>query len=202
MSLEKLLRATQRYLESRGEPEVVASFKSFDWQLSPRPLEPEDVPGVRHLPGVLANCATAERELAVALLEAQPDLRWGRSYAAEDFGQHFVDNYGYMELIGTRGHFSCERLAVGFVMFGPAVEYPAHWHVAEELYFPLTSGGLWSRDSGDFTVRQSGEFISHPSNMPHAMTTTTETLLALYVWCAPPGVVTDLAQKSNYSATK
>ena len=198
MSIDSLLQATRHYFDARSESEVRESFDSFNWQLPSRDSPPQSIPACACLTDVIEHCALNERELVSAFLRCQPLLRWGRSYTSEDFGEYFYNHYGYMELVGTRGHYQSNDLAIGFVLFGPNVTYPNHWHLAEELYFPLTGGGMWSRDNQAAIERQSGEFIFHPSNMAHAMSTQDKPLLALYVWRSPKGSKADLAQKCDF----
>ena len=119
----------------------------------------------------------------------------GRPTPTADFGQNFIDNYGWMELFGTRGHFDSDKIAAGFLILGPDIVYPDHHHVAEELYVPLTGGTEWRKGEGGFTVRPAGEVIHHPSNVSHAMRTGAEPLVALYLWRGGP-----LAQKSTIVA--
>lgn len=193
MSLKPLLDAFQDYLALRPEPKVREWVGGFDWNLSERNLVANHPVAERHLENVLDICGSGERRLVEAFVSASDRLHWFQSYDASDFGQEFVDNYAHVELIGTRGHFVSDQLAGGLVLFGPGLEYPDHWHVSEELYFPMTGGALWSRDSESFVERNSGEFIFHESNMPHAMTMQTKPLLALWMW---RGNV--LVQKSDY----
>jgi hypothetical protein len=103
----------------------------------------------------------------------------------------FLDNYGWVEIFGTRGHFECDAMAGGLLMLGPHTFYPDHHHVAEEIYIPLTDGSLWSKDGSPFVPHASGEVIHHPSDIRHAMQTVAEPLVALYLWRGGP-----LAQKS------
>ena len=98
-------------------------------------------------------------------------LCWGQTYTSADFGQHFMDNYGWVELFGTRGHFVHDRTAAGFLVLGPDVVYPDHHHVAEEIYIPLTGGAAWRMGDGPFVEREGGEVIHHASNVNHAMRT-------------------------------
>ena len=117
-------------------------------------------------------------------------LHWGQTYTTADFGQGFIDNYGWVELFGTRGHFANDRIAAGFLILGPDIVYPDHHHVAEELYVPLTEGTEWRKGEGAFVVRAAGAIIHHPSDVSHAMRTGAEPLVALYLWRGGP-----LAQK-------
>ena len=193
MSVKPLFDAFRDYISLRDEEPVRDCFDRFDWKLSERSLEPLALPGTNHLDNVLEDTGGGEKRLVNQLLQSRPQLHWRRSYTTDDFGQAFFDNYCFVELIGTRGHFASDEIAAGIVLFGPGISYPNHWHVAEEFYFPLTSDALWSRDDGPYETRKSGEFIHHESNMPHAMKPQDAPLLAAYVWRNG-----DLAQKSDF----
>ena len=193
MTVRPLLGAWRDYLSLRPEEKVREWFDGFDWQLSERNIGPQDVPATRHLDGIMEYVGQGEKRLVQTFLDCCENLYWRRSYTEDDLGTHMYENYGHVELIGTRGHFESDTHAGGLVLFGPGIEYPDHWHVAEEIYFPLTGNALWSRDEGPFELRKSGEYIFHESNMPHAMTMKDEPLLALWVWRGG-----DLAQKSDF----
>jgi len=193
MSVKPLLDAFRDYISLRNEQPVGDWFDRFDWNLSERNITPVTYKGMRHLEGIGAHVGRGEQRLVSCLIEYAPRLQWLQSYTADDFGQAFVDNYCHVELIGTRGHFVSDEIAGGLVLFGPGINYRDHWHVAEEIYFPMTSEGLWSRDGGDLVERKSGELIFHESNMRHAMKTLDKPLLAVWIWRGG-----DLAQKGNY----
>ena len=113
------------------------------------------------------------------------DFHWGQTYTSADFGKEFIDNYGWLEVFGTRGHFDNDTVAGGFLILGPGIDYPDHHHVAEEIYIPLTGGTDWRMGDGAFG-RAAGEVIHHASNVNHAMRTGEEPLLALYLWRGGP----------------
>ncbi len=89
-----------------------------------------------------------------------------QSYTPDDFGPYFTDNYAHVELIGTKGHFASNEIAAGMVQYGPQIDYPNHWHVAEEIYIPLTGNGLWSSDNEAYRQPQGGRV--HFSRIQHA----------------------------------
>ncbi len=193
MSVKPLLDAFRDYLSLRDEPVVRDWFDRFDWKLNERNLLPKPVHATRHLPDVAAHAGRTEARLVRTFIEYGDKLHWLQSYGAADFGQYFVDNYAHVELIGTKGHFANTEIAAGLVLYGPGIEYPNHWHVAEEIYIPLTGDGYWSSDHSDYAKRKAGEFVFHDSNMPHAIKTNDTPMLALWVWRGG-----DLAQKSDY----
>lgn len=150
-------------------------------------------PDARKLPAqnyeVTRFLQSAEKEVnpaAGAIMEALTKycsrLCWRQSYDEEDFGSAFLANYGFLEVLGIRGHFRHDKLALGILILGPDIEYPAHFHTAEELYVPLSGTAKWSKDGQRFVTRQPGTVIHHPSEVIHAMKIDREPLITAYVW--------------------
>ena len=138
---------------------------------------------------VLAWLATARASAIpstvglVEMLEAQSRaLAWDQTYTMADVGAAFLDRYGWTELIGTCGPIASDALAVGILVLGPETHYPAHAHAAEELYIPLAGIAAWMRGSEGYVDRPPGTVIHHAPWVPHAMRTSAEPLLAVYVW--------------------
>ncbi len=182
---QELLEETLDLLGRYGEP-----AQSFLGDLDPmeeRALEPVVLPCLRHLDACAALAEGGAGEAIARLLaERGQRLRWGQTYGRADFDARFLDNYGWMELFGERGHYASDRLACGVLLLGPQTHYPDHHHEAEEIYIPLTPGALWSKGGAAFEARAAGDLIHHPSMMPHAMRTVADPLLALYLWRGGP----------------
>ena len=191
-----LLAAFRAYLETRDDPILRDFVTNIDWSMKERAIEPATFPALRHLSRAVEIALPGCRPLLEILAGKCSALRWGQTYTAADLGQRFIDNYGWTELFGTRGHFLNETMAAGFLILGPNITYPDHHHTAEELYLPLTGGTEWRKGEGAFVVRAAGEVIHHPSNVSHAMRTGVEPLVALYLWRGGP-----LAQKSTITRT-
>ncbi|TIU33135.1 MAG: transcriptional regulator [Mesorhizobium sp.] len=188
---DELLDRFHLYLAGVDSDLVADAVARIDWQMPSRPLEPRSLGCVRHLDRIAELAPPDIRPLAQFAADHRNELRWGQTYTAADFGQAFIDNYGWLEVFGTRGHFVNDAVAAGLLILGPDIVYPDHHHVAEEIYIPLTDGTEWRMGEGDFHVREAGEVVYHASNVSHAMRTGKEPLLALYVWRGGP-----LAQKS------
>ncbi|MDE1995383.1 MAG: transcriptional regulator [Rhizobiaceae bacterium] len=189
-----LLAVFRAYLAARSDPTLKRFADGFDWQMKVRELSPHHLPVVDYLGGMHPPVDKLEAALFSALASAADVLHWAQTYSINDFGEHFLKRYGWVELFGTRGHFQSEDMAGGFLLLGPEVHYPDHHHIAEEIYIPLCDHTLWSKDGQPFLPRWSGEVIHHPSNIRHAMRTEDAPLLALYLWRGGP-----LAQKSTIS---
>jgi mannose-6-phosphate isomerase-like protein (cupin superfamily) len=189
-----LLLEAARDLLGRLDDERLAPFLA-DWTepaLPDRQPAPAGLPVLRWLPDAARLAPAATAPLVRALAQAAGHLAWRQTYTADDLGPEFLERYGWTELVGLRGPVASERLACGFLLLGPATEYPTHRHEAEEVYVPLAGTALWRAGEGSCTPRPPGTVIHHPAWTPHAMRTRTEPLLALYLWRGG-----DLAQKSR-----
>jgi mannose-6-phosphate isomerase-like protein (cupin superfamily) len=187
---DELLGAFRAYVEGLADEADFAG--AIDWKMPARSLETKSLPCLAHLDRLAASADDGAQGLVDVLARHRHSLRWGQTYTAADFDRRFIDNYGWMELFGTRGHFDNAAVAGGFLILGPGIEYPDHHHVAEELYVPLAGRAEWRKGEGAFLPRAAGEVIHHPSRVNHAMRTAAEPLLALYLWRGGP-----LAEKST-----
>jgi hypothetical protein len=189
---DELLSGVKSFLAGiAGEP--ARSFVAgIDWAMPARKLAPRSLPCLVHLDRAAEIASGEGRPLAGFLRDHAGEFHWGQTYTAADFGEKFMDNYGWLEVFGTRGHFANDAVAGGYLTLGPGIEYPDHHHVAEELYIPLTGGTDWRMGGGAWRPRAVGEVIQHASNVSHAMRTGVDPLLAFYLWRGGP-----LAQRST-----
>ena len=120
-----------------------------------------------------------------AIQHAAPHVNWQFIYSEAQVGRHFLDNYGYFELIGPTGHFRSDKCNAYIAYWGPDLYYPAHHHASEELYFVLSGAAMFESD-GDAAARLGPtEHRFHASHQPHAMTTTDSAILTLVLWRGP-----------------
>ena len=193
---DDLLATYRGFLEAvDGEP-VSGFVEGIDWTMPARNLAPYGLACLRHLDRAAELASEKARPLAKLLAAHGKKFRWGQTYTAADFGQDFIDNYGWLEVFGTRGHFANDSVAAGLLILGPDIVYPDHHHLAEEVYIPLTATADWRMGDSAFVRRAAGEVIHHASNVNHAMRTGDEPLLALYLWRGGP-----LAARSTVTGT-
>ena len=155
-----------------------------DWPSRPenRAVAAASLPVLRWLPQVAGDADAAHPQLIDALCRAAGSLAWRQTYGADELDATFLDNYGWTEIIGAAGPLACAELACGFLLLGPNTRYPRHTHPAEELYLPLSGAAHWQQGDGIWRIRPVGIPILHSADEPHAMQTTSEPLLALYLW--------------------
>lgn len=168
---------------ARDAPAVAQAFLT-DWPDTGarRAVPPHPLPVARWL-SVAARGTSAPANSLLALLAAVADsLAWRQTYTAKDLGATFMDNYGWTELVGPRGLAPSERLACGILTLGPHTHYPSHRHEAYEVYVPLAGTAKWQQGESSWQNRAPGTAVEHASDVPHAMRTATEPLVALYLW--------------------
>ena len=195
---DELLATFRNFLGAFGREPVDSFAAGIDWRMPARRLAPKGLACLCHLDRAARIAGAEGKPLARLLQERRDAFRWGQTYTEADFGKKFIENYGWLEVFGTRGHFDSKKIAGGFVILGPGIVYPDHHHVAEEIYIPLTGGADWRMGDGPFRRREAGEIVHHASNVNHAMRTAEEPLLALYVWrVGPLGVRSTVTGKAG-----
>ena len=193
--LRSLVEALRALLETAG-PQAEPFLRDWPRELIARPISARSLPVVAALHGLSRSAAPRTRGLVEALEAQAGELDWRQTYGPADFGERFLENYGFCEWIGQRGFFISDTIACGMLLLGSETEYPAHSHEAEELYLPLAGRAYWRSAKSGWRLRPPGVLIRHASWMTHAMRTAREPLLAAYVWRAG-----DLTAKSRIDDT-
>jgi hypothetical protein len=133
----------------------------------------------------LLDDALAKTALGATIAKAAHLFRWRQNpnYTAANMSAAFMAGYGYVEFAGPKeALFHAPDVRVGLLLLGPYLHYPAHAHPAEEIYHPLTEGGLWRRGQEDWRIVPAGRAIHHPPMIVHETKAAESTLLALYCW--------------------
>jgi hypothetical protein len=180
--IEAIFAAASGLLRTLDSPGIGRFLR--DWPEPPlqrRPMVPKDLPVLSVLPTVVRQVPPRAGDLVRTLADNAVSCAWGQTYDADDFGAAFLRNYGWMELIGTRGAIVSDRLAAGFLLLGPSTCYPRHYHDAEEIYVPLSGTACWLRGE-DRRPHAPLSVIHHPSRIPHGTETGSEPCLAFYLW--------------------
>ncbi|MEM7509212.1 MAG: dimethylsulfonioproprionate lyase family protein [Pseudomonadota bacterium] len=144
---------------------------------------PVDRPVSRFRTGLPALAAPATRPLVDAFAQADAtDMSWYQSYTAADFGAAFIDNYGWVEILGPFAPFACESHRLGILLFGPDTHYPSHAHEPEEIYIVLAGEILWTHADQPEISCAPGTVIHHATMVPHALTTQSTPVALLALW--------------------
>jgi hypothetical protein len=179
-------------LQSLRQPALAPFLADWPRRYEQRAVAASELPVLRWLSDIPRDTAAFGGGLVAALCRAAPSLSWRQTYTADDLDAAFLDNYGWSEIIGTKGPLAAARIACGFLLLGPSTRYPRHRHDAEEIYLPLSGTANWQQGDGSWRERSPGTMIYHASDEPHAMHTGAVPLLALYLWRGA-----NLAQKAR-----
>jgi hypothetical protein len=141
--------------------------------------------GGRTYSDVLASAITLGRAgplaAIAAALAATSGLPWQYHYTPRPGEADLGDRIGFAELIGPDGPLIAPACRVGFTLMAPDTVYPMHRHPAIELYLVIAGHAEWATPAGG-RILPPGEGVLHATNLPHAMRTFGEPLLALYGW--------------------
>jgi hypothetical protein len=146
--------------------------------------EPKRLPGARHLATALPEALDGPLARIVhGFMSIEPESPWIQTeHYRATLGDDYMDNYGYITLVGDRAILKHDRIACGFFVIGPGWHYPEHSHEAEEIYHPLSGDTLWRQGDGEPAPRAIGEAVHNPPWLPHEMWTRETPLFALYCW--------------------
>jgi len=182
--LPSLLSAAKRWLI--GLDNALVSEFMTDWPDGPalREVLPSQVPVVRRLSVMPALAPVSIAPLVQRIALQANHLEWRRSYQQPAVSAQFMENYGWTEWVGLKGPLPSLHLACGVLLLGPGTHYPWHRHAAEEIYLPLAGRALWRQGDEPWQERLPGAVIYHRSGERHAMRTSKQPMMALYLWRA------------------
>ncbi len=176
------MRALLQELRAGAQPLPDGFLEDWPSITALRGVLPGPLPVLGWLAGMSKQAGPVTASLVGTLESIAAQLRWSQTYQVPEVPESFLENYGWTEVLGLTGPVASEHLAAGFLLLGPHSHYPSHRHKAEELYVPLAGRALWQQGARPWTERAPGELVHHHADELHAMRTTEQPLLALYVW--------------------
>jgi quercetin dioxygenase-like cupin family protein len=127
--------------------------------------------------------AGPEGTLVRALRPVLPEVSWIQTYKEAEIGPDWIQRSGYFDVASpARGLVEAADVAAGFMVMGPGLVYPEHYHPAEELYFPLSGEAEWRYGDGAWQRHGAGALVFTPSMAAHAIRTHAATLFLMYAW--------------------
>jgi hypothetical protein len=186
--LRWLIAAVARGLKTHGGEGVPETLTRLGQQDLTRTALRDPGPRRQNVCRHFAECAAlsmlVDADLAAALASVEEHLHWRQSdsYSDRVLGEGFMAEYGWCEIVGASGFFPGDDFRLGLLMLGPNRHYKDHYHLAPELYWPLTGPSEWKKGEGKFASKQAGEMIWHPANIVHATWTKETPLLAVWCW--------------------
>lgn len=142
-------------------------------------LEPGEFP-LGDLSRVAALASPATRPAMDAILDA-PKLRWYQP-DPDRVPPGWAHRATAVELVGPDGMVTgLGDLRLGLFYLAEGIDYPDHWHEAEEFYLLLAGAGEWTID-GVTTPRRAGDWSHTPVEAVHRIVTHDSPAFAMWGW--------------------
>lgn len=158
------------------------AFTAWNCEATGQDHPPLPMPALDHVKGFDLP-GTETTQPMIDAISASADLgHWIQTYTEAEVGRHFLDNFGYYELIGPGGHFRSDRMRGYVAYWGAGLHYDWHSHTAEELYVCLGGQARFLAEGREDVVLSPGEVLFHRSNQPHGMVTEDQPILTFVLW--------------------
>ena len=108
-----------------------------------RVLEPRSLPVLDYLPRLAVSAPEPYRSVLKQLIDARAGLYFGQTYSESDFGAEFLNQYGWIKLLGPDAYWHSDQISSGFLILGDNIIYPQHSPEEEELYLPISGDAEW-----------------------------------------------------------
>ena len=185
--IDELLRRIAAFHRSRPMvPEfamVGPVLDALDDARSPADVESILLPVVRHLDAVEPSGDAAIDAILEEFLRLGPVLPWHQTVGYLDvLSRDYLDNYGYVRLLGPDSVVEHPTVRVGIGLWGPHLHYPAHKHEAEELYHVLAGEPSFSGPDGTSRATGPGDAVHHAPWQEHSQDFGAAPTVLLYCW--------------------
>ena len=126
--------------------------------------------------------------LKAALSEAKDCLTWrvddGLYYAqGADVGDGYRTGNMHCLLFGPENSVvRADDFLLGFFLLAPRTLYRDHYHLAPELYIPLTGPSGWRFERGAWRDHEPGEVVFNPPEVIHATRVYDVPFLSIFAW--------------------
>ena len=197
--IDGLLRRIAEFHRSRPSvpefPMVAPVLDALDNARCPGDVEPRLLPVVRHVNAVEPSGDAAVDAVLGEFLLVAPALPWRQTAGYLDvLSRDYLDNYGYVQLLGPNAMVEHPDVRVGIGLWGPHLHYPAHKHEAEELYHILAGEPSFVDPDGESRVTRPGDAVHHAPWQVHSQDFGATPTVLLYCWTGavePDAVLVD-----------
>jgi len=197
--IDRLLRRIAEFHRSRPVvpefPMVAPVLDALDKARCPGDVEPRLLPVVRHVNAVEPSGDAAVDAVLGEFLLVAPALPWRQTAGYLDvLSRDYLDNYGYVQLLGPNAMVEHPDVRVGIGLWGPHLHYPAHKHEAEELYHVLAGEPSFVDPAGERRVTRPGDAVHHKPWQVHSQDFGATPTVLLYCWSGavePDAVLVD-----------
>lgn len=142
----------------------------------------QTLPVVEKLSRLPSQTSTKTHAMVQRIVDLAADLPWQQTYTEAQVGKHYLQNYGWFNLLSPDGLFESHSLRISIGVWLKPIFYQEHRHEPEEDYVILAGGGLFRSEGGSDRICGVGDIVHHVSNQSHSIDMADSDLLALALW--------------------
>lgn len=116
--LEKIASLWMQILQQRCPTDWRAQLPELNYTQVDRVIAANALPVLSYLPTMAEQAESVSQQLAQLLAQYQQHLHFNQTYTADDFGPEFLQQYGWLKLLGPNAYWHSDTLSSGFVLFG------------------------------------------------------------------------------------
>ena len=185
--IDELLRRIAAFHRNRPVvpefPMVAEVLDALDRARSPADIESRWLPVMTHIDDIGHSGDPMIDAVLDEFLRLAPQLPWIQTAGYLDvLSRHYLDNFGYVQLVGPDSIVEHSSVRVGIGVWGPHLHYPAHHHEAEELYHVLAGEPVFTRGTGEPRTTQPGDAVHHAPWQSHTQDFGATPSVLLYCW--------------------
>ncbi len=169
-------------------PMIADVLEVLDRAASPETVDAVPLPVGRHLEAVKPTGDAVIDPLLDEFQRLAPLLPWRRTASYLDvLSTDYLDNYGYVQLVGPGAIVEEPSVRVGIGVWGPHLHYPAHRHEAEEMYHVLHGEPVFTGASGVAVPTVPGDAVHNKPWDVHSQDFGATPTVLLYCWTGAVG---------------
>ncbi|MDF1749045.1 MAG: dimethylsulfonioproprionate lyase family protein [Alphaproteobacteria bacterium] len=143
---------------------------------------PVYLPIIEKLTRLPQQASGRSRNLVDQIVQLAPDIPWQQTYVEEQVGKHYLQNYGWFNLLSPEGMFYSETIRISIGVWLKPIFYLEHSHEPEEDYLILAGGGLFRSEGCAPRQCGVGDTVHHTSNQRHSIDMADSDMVALAFW--------------------
>lgn len=182
-ALASLFAATRGLVSAQPD---LSAFVGADLDgLDCTPPEPHRLAVTNRPAALLPRAGPATAGLCRAIAAAAPHLDWRQSYTRAEVGAHYLENYGWFNIVSPEGPYLSDRIRVSVGYWERGLSYPQHRHPPEEIYCVLAGGARFESEGRAPVAAGPGALIRHAPDQRHGFSMQDTPLLAIAFWKGP-----------------
>lgn len=158
------------------------AFRPFPDPVTPQQVVPHHDPLADRMAAEKAATIPSLEAFRAACIAASPAAKWRETYKDTPGGEAIHAFFATYEILGRDTALGTHEMRSFIVYQAPGAHYPLHHHPAEELYLVIAGEADFTIEGEGTQTLRPGDTSYHRSNVPHALTTGDQGIIAYVLW--------------------